>query len=143
MILDYGSGKGKQYDPQVVEDGNGGKWPGMVDYWEVDEVVCYDPAYAPYSRLPDGTFDGVICTDVLEHCPEEDVPWIVAEMYSRARSFVFASIACYPAKTHLPNGENAHCTIRSVEWWNEMFTSTAHARPEVVYRLHFDQPVRS
>jgi hypothetical protein len=66
----------------------------------------------PFSALPEGRFDGVVCTDVLEHCPEEDLPWIVGELFGYARLFVFANVACYPAAKKLPNGENAHCTIR-------------------------------
>jgi hypothetical protein len=91
----------------------------------VDEVVCYDPCYAPYSELPRGTFDAVVCTDVLEHCPEEDIAWIVAELFSYARRFVFANVASFPASKRLPNGENAHCTIRPPEWWEELITDIA------------------
>lgn len=131
VILDYGSGKGKQYDPKVIEDGKGGKWPGIIDYWDVEEVVCYDPAYAPYSKLPEGTFDGVISTDVLEHCPEEDIPWIVEEIFGYAARFVFANVACYPARKRLPTGENAHCTIKPVEWWQVLVGGAARKHPDL------------
>ena len=124
-ILDYGSGKGTQYDPVPFEVQGLGKWDGVLDYWEVDEVVCFDPAYPPYSRMPQGKFDGVIATDVLEHCPEEDMDWIVDEMFGFAGRFVYATIACYPAAKRLPNGENAHCTIRPPEWWNGLFDAAA------------------
>ena len=70
-----------------------GEHESVLDYWDLDEVYRYDPCYAPYSRLPEGRFDGVIATDVLEHCPEEDLPWIVGEMFSYAQRFVFASVA--------------------------------------------------
>jgi hypothetical protein len=72
----------------------------------------------------------VICTDVLEHCPEEDLPWIVGELFGYARLFVFANVACYPAMKTLPNGENAHCTIRPVEFWREIFQNAAAAASE-------------
>src|SRR6185503_562707 len=72
-ILDYGAGKGLQYRPQkVVVDGRHVA-DGIAEYWDVDEVRCFDPGYAPHNALPEGKFDGVICTDVLEHCPEEDL----------------------------------------------------------------------
>lgn len=129
-ILDYGSGKGVQYEMKfAVRDQ--GEWDSVLDYWAVDEVVCFDPAYPPYSRLPEGSFDGVIATDVLEHCPEEDVEWILGEMFSYATRFVYATIACYPAQKRLPNGENAHCTIRPAEWWAARFTRQAAERPGV------------
>ena len=121
-ILDYGSGKGMLYHLQPYRlEGNDETWDSVSDYWDVDYVACYDPSYAPFSTLPQGPFDGVICTDVLEHCPEEDMDWIVGELFRYANKFVFASIAGYPAMKTLPSGENAHCTVRPEAWWNELF----------------------
>lgn len=125
VILDYGCGKGNQYQPRVVKDTGGAKWPSVLDYWGIDEIVCYDPCYEPYSKLPAGPFDGVISTDVLEHCPGEDVPWILDEIFGYARRFVFANVACYPANKRLPNGENAHCTIKPVGWWQDLVRDVA------------------
>jgi hypothetical protein len=144
-ILDYGSGKGVQYDPAPFAVKGEGQWDGVLDYWEVEEVVCFDPAYPPYSHLPEGHFDGVIATDVLEHCPEEDVEWIVAEMFAYATRFVYATIACYPATKRLPNGENAHCTIRPPQWWEARFRQQASAHPEVEWEawLQKGSPTRS
>jgi hypothetical protein len=134
-ILDYGSGKGKQYGPQIVLDETGRQWPSMMDYWNVEEVVCYDPCYKPFSQLPEGKFDGVISTDVLEHCPEEDIPWIVGEMFGYAERFVFANIACFPARKRLSNGENAHCTIRPPEWWTQLFGEISARHPGVLWEV--------
>ena len=135
VILDYGSGKGKQYDPQPIQDGAAGHWSSIVDFWDIDEVVCYDPCYPPFRMLPTGIFDGVISTDVLEHCPEEDVPWIIAEIFSYAKRFVFANIACYPAHKRLPTGENAHCTIKPLDWWRGLLESVAAARHDLIWEV--------
>jgi len=134
-VLDYGSGKGWQYESRRFSDGNGKQWPSVMDYWNVDEVVCYDPCYAPLSRLPEGKFDGVICTDVLEHCPEEDMPWIVEEIFGYAMRFVFANVACYPARKRLPNGENAHCTIKPVEWWARLIEGVAVRHAGILWEV--------
>ena len=134
-VLDYGSGKGMQYETRAIRDDAGKVWPSVIDFWGVDEVVCYDPCYAPYRNLPSGTFDGVICTDVLEHCPEEDIPWIIEEMFSYATRFVFANVACYPARKRLPTGENAHCTIQPVEWWRTLIEGIAARHPGVVWEV--------
>lgn len=141
-ILDYGSGKGIQYEPQRIALPGRGEWDGVLDYWDVDEVRCYDPCYEPYSRLPEECFDGVVCTDVLEHCPEEDLRWIVNEMVSFATRFVYAGVACYPAKSRLPNGENAHCTVRPPQWWRDLFEEIAPAHPGVKWSLSFVEPSR-
>ena len=134
-ILDYGCGKGKQYEPRPIRSKAGETWPSVIDYWDVGEITCYDPCYEPYSKLPQGHFDGVICTDVLEHCPEEDLPWIVEELFSYAMRFVFANVACYPAKKRLPNGENAHCTIKSPDWWSTLLRGVAARPPGVAWEF--------
>ena len=134
-ILDYGCGKGMQYDPHQLHVPGAGVWDGVIDYWDIDEVCCYDPCYERYSKLPQGKFDGVISTDVLEHCIEEDIAWIVAEMFSYANRFVFANIACYPAIATLPNGENAHCTVRPATWWQPIFAATAAQYPGIKWSL--------
>lgn len=134
-VLDYGAGKGKQYAPQPVRDAGGQQWPSVIDYWDIEEVVCYDPCYPPFSKYPDGKFDGVISTDVLEHCPEEDIPWIIEEMFNFAQRFVFANVACYPARKRLPSGENAHCTIKPVKWWSELIESIAAKHPAVKWEV--------
>ncbi len=134
-ILDYGAGKGIAYDLSPIEIPGHGPAETLIDYWNVDAVHCFDPCYPPYSALPDARFDAVVCTDVLEHCPEEDMSWIVGELFSFARNFVFASIACFPALTHLPNGENAHLTIREPSWWQDLFATAARAQGNVGWHI--------
>ncbi len=95
----------------------------------MSEIRCYDPGYAPFSELPEGDFDGVICTDVLEHCAEEDMGWILDELFGFARKFVFANVACFPARKTLPSGGNAHCTIKPAKWWDAQVGRAAAARP--------------
>lgn len=135
-ILDYGSGKGEQYslrrtvDPQTRID-----HPDIQSYWGVKQIRCFDPGYDPFAELPGGTFDGVICTDVLEHCPEEDIAWILDELFAFARKFVFANIACFPARKTLPSGGNAHCTVKPQKWWQEKIERAASARPALPYEF--------
>jgi len=132
-LLDYGSGKARQYVSVPVRLPDGKEFPDIRSYWGVVQLTCYDPAYEPLSRLPQGVFDGVICTDVLEHCPEEDIDWIIAEIFSFAREFVYLNVACYPAKKTLPNGENAHCTIKPPEWWKRYFDNALEDHPGLRY----------
>jgi hypothetical protein len=134
-ILDYGCGKGHQYRAKKIVIKDVGTWRGVSDYWGVDQISCYDPCVESFCQLPQGQFDGVISTDVLEHCPEQDLPWIVAEMFSYATKFVFANVACYPARTTLPNGENAHCTVQPLDWWSALFGEVAKTRPQVRWTI--------
>jgi hypothetical protein len=142
-ILDYGAGKGRQYLPAGIMENGVVRWNSMQEYWGVGSIRCYDPGHAPFSSLPEGQFDGVVCTDVLEHCPEEDLPWIVGELFGYARLFVFANVACYPAAKTLPNGENAHCTIRPVSFWRELFDKAAAGRIGLIWEVWADTFVNS
>lgn len=134
-LLDYGCGKGTQYqaarfhlDEKVIDE-------TVQDYLNVDYIYRYDAAYPPFTALPEGRFDGVICTDVLEHCPEEDLPWIVEELFAYSQKFVFANVASYPAGKLLPNGENAHCTQLAAEWWQSVFGKVAERHAGIRWEL--------
>lgn len=140
-VLDYGCGKGRQYDLRNVSIAGDGTWESIQDYWDVDFVHCYDPCYQPFTALPTGTFDGVVCTDVLEHCPESDIEWIVDELFTYATRFVFANVACYPAEKRLPNGENAHTTLKPVDWWKDAFRTAAGRRPGVAWECWLTEHV--
>ncbi|NEQ40208.1 MAG: hypothetical protein F6K40_29780 [Okeania sp. SIO3I5] len=138
-LLDYGSGKGMAYRTKFVPPNQKDKvFPNVQTFWGIEQLTCYDPAYLENSNLPKGKFDAVICTDVLEHCPTEDMPWIVEEIFSFASKFVYANVACRPAAKRLPNGENAHCTVKSVEWWESLINSIAENYPSVSYYFWFD-----
>lgn len=105
-LLDYGSGEGKQYTEKHVHRSWGGVCPS-----------CFDPYVDWFSEKPAGLFDGVICTDVLEHVPEEDIPALLADIFSSARLFVFLSICTREAKKTLPDGRNCHLTVKPRAWW--------------------------
>jgi hypothetical protein len=139
-ILDYGSGKGLQYRPQRIVIGGKHVADGVAEYWDVDEVRCYDPGYPAHRDLPSEKFDGVISTDVLEHCPEEDLEWILDEILGFATRFVFLNVACFPARKSLPNGENAHITVYPPQWWRERVAARAAARPGLIWHLHAAHP---
>jgi hypothetical protein len=64
----------------------------------------------------------------------------VEELFGFARKFVFANVACFPARKRLPSGGNAHCTIKPVKWWEEHVQQAARAKPEVVYEVRFVYP---
>ncbi len=138
-ILDYGCGKGFQYGPMNIKNADGRVLGSIKEYWGVKQISCYDPSYVPHSNLPSGKFDGVISTDVLEHCPEEDMDWILDEIFRYATKFVFANVACFPAKKHLPSGENAHITIYPALWWEEKIRSTAKRNPGPAWEFWIQQ----
>lgn len=138
-VLDYGSGKGRQYArlPVDIEMPDGRRFEDIPSFWGAT-VTCYDPGCETLATLPPGPFDAVICTDMLEHCDQEDLPWILTEMFASAGKLVYASVALYPAQKTLPNGENAHVTLRPADWWQRLFESVAHQYPAVHWLVAAD-----
>ncbi len=131
-MLDYGAGKGLQYTDLRVKEAKGKMYPSLANYWGV-HVTCYDAGNKVFNNWPDGHFDGVVSTDVLEHCSREDLEWIISEIFEKAQKFVFANIACYPACTILSSGENAHITIEPPQWWRELIEKVAKNYPDISY----------
>jgi hypothetical protein len=124
-VLDYGSGKGLLYRMTDLAMPDGSIARDMKDYWGVETIRCYDPGVPQFAEPPSAPCDGVVCTDVLEHIPEEDVDWLLAELFRLASRFVYANIAAYPAGKTLPNGWNAHITVRPPQWWAERISKAA------------------
>lgn len=121
-VLDYGAGKAKFYTAPLFPSADGTRKVDLRAFWGVDEIRLYDPGYEPLSKLPVGeTFDAVICTDVMEHIPEQDMDWVIDELYGFAKKVVYVCIATYPAGKTFPNGENVHVTLKDVRWWVKKF----------------------
>lgn len=123
-MLDYGCGEGRQYTERRVHDA-----------WGIMPAL-YDPAVSGLDVLPLGKFDGVVCTDVLEHVPEDELDGVLAELRGYAKLWCFISVCCRPAKPNknLPgSGGNAHVTIHPKEWWRQRFAERwGHPLPSVV-----------
>lgn len=110
-ILDYGCGKAK-FHPILF---NNPKVPGSP---MGITIIPYDPAVAKFSNKPTGQYDLVICIDVMEHIQEDKVDEVLKDLFSYSDK-VFLTITCYPAMQVLPNGNNAHYTIKEPDWWKE------------------------
>lgn len=110
-ILDYGSGKGWQYSKFKMDK-----------FWNVS-VDCYDPYVENFSILPNKTYDGVICTDVLEHIPEDKLNEVLSIIFSKATKFVFFCVHIKEAKKKFSDGSNVHVTIKSEEFWERLISS--------------------
>ena len=132
-MLDYGSGKAQLYSPFPGEPAES-RFKSMKG-WGDTKVTCYDPGYEPFSGPVEEKYDGVICTDVLEHITEEDIAWVLDKLFAHAKHFVYAVAACYPARKFLPDGQNAHCTVQAPEWWREQMEAAARRNKGVKWQL--------
>lgn len=108
-MLDYGCGDGLQY-----------KEYGLKEFFNLQEIYCYDPGVEEFETKPNKTFDAVINTDVMEHIPIGVDREVITEIFSFATKMVYFRIATSPAKNKLPNGENAHCNLKTHEEWVSM-----------------------
>jgi hypothetical protein len=132
-LLDFGAGKGRMYEDDPAHEA-GGRHKLMKD-WPGVAVTCYDPGYEPFSGPYEGHYDGVITTDVLEHIPEEDIAWVLDDLFAQAQKFVYAVAACYPAKKKMPDGSNAHCTQQPPSWWEGQMILAARRHPGIRWVL--------
>ena len=103
-ILDYGCGQSR-----LLEGLNLG-YPA--------ELIRYDPAIPAYSHKPVIAVDLLINVDVLEHIEEADLDAVIGEMASLCRNALII-VDTKPASMVLPDGRNAHVTIRPHAWWRE------------------------
>ena len=114
-LLDFGCGKGYQYSCEKLHE----------KYFNGIMPHLYDPGVPEFSKFPEGKFDGVFSCDVMEHVPEDAVPEVLEQIYSKANKFVFIAASNVPAIAVLPNGENAHVTLKPYHWWVEQICKVA------------------
>lgn len=126
-VLDYGCGKGA-----LIKELSK-RYPNI-------EFFGYDPAIESYSELPIKKADFVINTDVLEHIPQENLSSIIAEIASISQN-VFFVLHHYPAEQILPNGTNAHCTVKPKPWYYNLFDNYFNDIIELKSRNQFNTSV--
>ena len=98
-ILDYGCGKGLQYKEKLPYGGGTGyelpkeEWQTFDEYLGVT-VFKYDPCVAGFKRKPEKNrkFDGVICTQVLNSIPDDDMTWVRETLENHATKFCFIGV---------------------------------------------------
>lgn len=127
-IVDYGCGRSQ------LADNIAKTLPPVVS------VIKYDPAIPEYSQLPVDKLktDLGICTDVLEHIPEADIHHTLRTLKNITERW-FLTVCVRPAYKVLPNGKNAHVTVKRHDWWFERIythfpgTIITKIKPEWLY----------
>lgn len=88
-ILDYGCGKGRQYEWVSHDDATGTpKGYTLEQFWGVT-VRRYDPCWPPFAEAPEGRFDLVLCTHVLGSIPAPDFQAVKWNIYRYALKAVY------------------------------------------------------
>jgi hypothetical protein len=107
-VLDWGAGS--QFMARALEDEDRGF-----------EITSYDAYVDGIDTPPEGTFDVVITTDVLEHIPYEEIDEVLDEIIGYTGTRGIHYIPSFPAQLVLPDGTNAHIIQENAEWWKDKF----------------------
>jgi len=127
-VLDYGCG-GSDWSAKGFDDESNNS---AVEYFRLENAFRYEPARDLDERQK---VDCVVSFDVLEHIFISDVPAVLRDMFSYASKAIVLNAACYSAAAKLPNGENAHITVRPPAWWKGMVDSIAVEYPDIAIYL--------
>ena len=125
-ILDYGSGQGS-WDKNIE-----GTDKSLKEFLSVDKVYNFEPAR---NELKKNKTDCVVSFDVLEHVFISDIPWVVFDIFSYAKKFVFVNVASYIATKMINSDDNAHITVRPPLWWKGVFDCVGSHFPNISYVL--------
>ena len=104
-MLDYGCGKGLQYT-----DKN-----NFADRIGIEQYALHDPAYKPYAVLPPGTWDLVICLDVLPFIPESNIDEVLELMLSCCNKICVIALQ----EISIVNSKKPFICIKDQAWWQE------------------------
>ena len=110
-ILDYGCGEGSLQEYVEYRGITNRKW------------TMYDPGVAGLEVKPEGKFDLVITTDVLEHVEPEKQDEVITELCNYANKAMFNEIACYETDVKFPSGpykgKDLHINLKIPCFWRQ------------------------
>jgi hypothetical protein len=116
-VLDYGCGEGSLQ--KYVED------QGITDR----EWTLYDPGVRGVDTKPEGKFDLVITTDVLEHVEPEMQDAVITELCGYTDKILFNEIACYATRAKFESGpyigQDLHINLKVPCIWKQEIEAIA------------------
>jgi len=125
-ILTYGFSHG----------GNGDGAPAARVRQPAGLSITYgDLAFSPLTERLTGQFDGVVCTEVLEYLPEEDIPWVIDELFRRAGKFVYATVATSARPQLCAHETGLQTRHRDHAWWIAHFNAASARQPAIHWKL--------
>lgn len=109
-------------DVTPIIDYGCGPTGGLVDLYK-EQTIPYDPYLEKYHAEPwnRGAKTFFSC-DVFEHMTMGQLRWVVSKIIKqKSITRVFVALSTRSANKIMPNGMNAHLTIRTPDWWQGFF----------------------
>jgi len=136
-LLDFGCGKGFLYKNKFkIKDQD---YRNLLDCWKLDDVYLYDPGVKEFSVYPVRKFDGLICTDVIEHIPENDILQFIDNLFKLSNKFIFVVIATIPATKFFDDGNNIHLCLKTKQEWEKIFLEFKTKYPLINQYVYFNE----
>jgi mitochondrial fission protein ELM1 len=102
-------------------------------------VACtftsYDRACPSQMAQPMARYEGVACLQGLECLPDEDVPWILNEMFAHATRFVYLTLSQTSLSKVFQNGTRGLPRQRDFAWWRTRVEAAGARHPALYWRL--------
>ena len=136
-LLDFGCGKAFLYKNKFKIGDK--EFTNLSELWNLKNIYLYDPGLEEYSDYPKGKYDGIICTDVVEHIPEEDVLNFIDELFKLSKKFIFVVIATMPASKYFDDGKNIHLALKDQEEWKKIFLEFKKKYPNINQYIYFNE----
>tara|TARA_A200000113_G_C8797587_1_gene333000 strand:+ start:384 stop:959 length:576 start_codon:yes stop_codon:yes gene_type:complete len=136
-LLDFGCGKAFLYKNKFKIGDK--EFTNLSDFWNLKNIYLYDPGLEEYSDYPKGKYDGIICTDVVEHIPEDDVLNFIDELFKLSNKFIFVVIATMPASKYFDDGKNIHLALKDQEEWKKIFLEFKKKYPNINQYIYFNE----
>jgi hypothetical protein len=102
------------------------------------EWTNYDPGMPAYDKIPEGQFDLVISTDVLEHVEPDTLDSVLKTLARLTGKVLFSDIACFPTGKLFGEGpyigQDLHLIQEEPSWWRKRFAITGLKELEYQHR---------
>jgi len=128
------SSRFKQARPEGLGDSAGcSETQELLNELEVRSVVRWEPACVDLERAaPASTGDAVVCCQGLEQVPEDDVPWLLDELFAAGDRFVVASVDC---GRQIAQTATTTETTTAPGRWPDHFTAAGARHPGIRWQL--------
>ncbi len=100
-------------------------------------ITPYDLCHQTPDSLKAHTFDIVYSAGELHRLPDEDIPWILDEMFSLANSLVYVQIQTDEPEPSIPDRSHSRDMQRNFEWWVSHFHTTSKRYSKIHWKLVF------